>query len=302
MRRMKMERKRATMCKERREKIIGRMRGRLAVAGITALSGAVLFPIPVLANTGKEADCICETKCTDESVNEDCPVCREDPSLCQGTETPAEEPVEAATEAAAEEEEPEGPLTPDGNMTLVDDYGDHETSGKQFVTLTTKDGNYFYLIIDRDDSGNETVHFLNQVDEEDLLSLLDDDTAKEYRNAQKDTEPAAEDTAEEASTAASEPEVPDPSEAEPEETKKSGTPVGMLVLLVLIGFGAIGVYAWKKIGKPAKKDVHPDPDADYDESGEKDYVEELQDEDPKAGQDEGEEEDESEPDGKDDGA
>ena len=57
--------------------------------------------------------------------------------------------------------EPEGPLTTDGNMNLVDDYGSSNKSGKQFITMITKNGTYFYLIIDRDDSGNETVHFLN---------------------------------------------------------------------------------------------------------------------------------------------
>ena len=63
-------------------------------------------------------------------------------------------------------------LTPDGNLSLMDDIG--TTGGKQFITLQTKAGNTFYLIIDRDDEGEQTVHFLNQVDEADLMALTED--------------------------------------------------------------------------------------------------------------------------------
>ena len=45
-------------------------------------------------------------------------------------------------------------LTPEGNMTLVDDIGEEEDkSSQQFITLVTKAGNTFYLIIDRDKDG-----------------------------------------------------------------------------------------------------------------------------------------------------
>lgn len=68
-------------------------------------------------------------------------------------------------------------LTPSGNLTLVDDYGSRTGEGQQFVTLVSKAGNYFYLVIDRDEKGNENVHFLNQVDEADLFALMDEDEA-----------------------------------------------------------------------------------------------------------------------------
>ena len=79
------------------------------------------------------------------------------------------------------------PLTPTGNMTLVDDILQDESyvvqdkkvlKDKQFITVETKNGNYFYIIIDR--SGEtENIYFLNMVDESDLLALIDDGKAEQ---------------------------------------------------------------------------------------------------------------------------
>ena len=87
-------------------------------------------------------------------------------------------PVSAATSDVTSEDkkvQEKEPLTPEGNLTLVDDISGEVKDAKQFVTLVTKNGNYFYLIIDRDDEGKETVHFLNQVDEADLLALMEEE-------------------------------------------------------------------------------------------------------------------------------
>ncbi len=80
--------------------------------------------------------------------------------LPETTEAPAEVPEETE-EPTTGGMEPEGvPVTPQGNATLVDDFfGD-----KQLITVTTKAGNYFYILIDRANEDKETaVHFLNQV-------------------------------------------------------------------------------------------------------------------------------------------
>lgn len=96
-----------------------------------------------------------------------------------------EEYVQETTEPAAETTEPAqepttggSPLTPDGNMTLVDDIEGESTEDKQFITVVSKNGNYFYIIIDRAGDGENTVHFLNQVDEADLLALMEEGQAE----------------------------------------------------------------------------------------------------------------------------
>ena len=65
------------------------------------------------------------------------------------------------------------PLTPDGNLEIVDDIV-HED--KQFITVKSRSGAEFYIVIDRSrDSDN--VYFLNQVDDVDLFALLEEDSA-----------------------------------------------------------------------------------------------------------------------------
>lgn len=71
-------------------------------------------------------------------------------------------------------------LVPDGNMTLVTDITGDAASTKEFLTVTSKNGNYFYIIVDRSKKGENTVHFLNQVDEYDLLALLSEEEIQEH--------------------------------------------------------------------------------------------------------------------------
>lgn len=76
--------------------------------------------------------------------------------LPETTEAPLPEETEEPTTGGIEME-PEGvPVTPKGNAALVDDFfGD-----KQLITVTTKAGNYFYILIDRANENKETsVHF-----------------------------------------------------------------------------------------------------------------------------------------------
>ena len=70
----------------------------------------------------------------------------------QVKEKETEEPVKS------EDNEKSEPITPDGNLTLVDDFSGKETEAKQFITLVTKDGNYFYLVIFLEASFTNSCH------------------------------------------------------------------------------------------------------------------------------------------------
>ena len=159
-------------------------------------------------------------------------------------------------------------LTPDGNLSLVDDYGNPTGEGQQFITLVTKAGNYFYLIIDRNEKGEETVHFLNMVDERDLLTLMEDDDAATYQEKlaeEQAAREAAEKAAEEAAQAAAEAE-----RARQEEQKSTNMLPLLLVVMVLAGAG--GGWFYLQTRKKQTSNT-PDPDADYEdeEDEEEDY-------------------------------
>ena len=103
----------------------------------------------------------------------------------EGEAAPVEQPV--LPEVVEEDvvtvtDEESGALTPGGNLTLVDDYHTNysDGSGQQFITLVSKSGNTFYLVIDRNSKGAQTVHFMNLVDEADLLALMEEEDADAY--------------------------------------------------------------------------------------------------------------------------
>ena len=189
----------------------------------------------------------------------------------EGEAAPVEQPV--LPEVVEEDvvtitDETSGALTPEGNLTLVDDYHTNysDGSGQQFITLVSKSGATFYLVIDRNSKGAQTVHFMNLVDEADLLALMEEEAADAY-TAEKEAAAQAEldrlKAEEEAKKAEEEAATAEP----PKENKITKIASGFLGVVILIAMATgCGFYAFtkQKQKKQAEKEAL-DPDANYTE-------------------------------------
>lgn len=151
------------------------------------------------------------------------------------------------------------PLTPDGNMELVDDVT-QESDGKQFITVQSKNDNTFYIVIDRDKDG-DNVYFMNLVDEADLMALTEDGeiTAKctcktrcEAGNVDA-TCPVCKNNMTECTGEEQEKEIEATTELaakEAEKTESKGSVAPILVLLLIVVLGAGGAVYYLKFRKP----------------------------------------------------
>ncbi|RBP58436.1 uncharacterized protein DUF4366 [Alkalibaculum bacchi] len=196
------------------------------------------------------------------------------PLIPEETETPQSDPVS---------------LTPDGNLTLVDDISEEEAEDKQFVTLVSKNGNYFYLVIDRA-GDKENVYFLNLVDEADLLALIEGETPQQPQVSQvcnctdlcedgkvdpncslcrndltkctgKTTSPAP---------------APEPTE---EKTNNAGS---ILIILLIVGIAGGGFYYFKVLknkGNTKGNTLLEEYDFEDEDDFEDEYEYEIEDED-----------------------
>ena len=166
-------------------------------------------------------------------------------------------------------DETSGALTPEGNLTLVDDYHTDysDGSGQQFITLVSKSGATFYLVIDRNAKGQQTVHFMNLVDEADLLALMEEDAADAY-TAEKEAAAQAEQdrlkAEEEAKKAAEEAASGEEQPKENKVTKIASGFLGVVVLIALAAGGGFYAFTKQKQKKQAEKEAL-DPDANYTE-------------------------------------
>lgn len=147
-------------------------------------------------------------------------------------------------------------LTPTGNAQLLDDVTDNENL--QFITVTARDGNVFYFVIDHG-AESENVYFLNVVDEADLNALIEKEETEvpEEPVPEPDTKKPDEDL------------VPI-EDVEPE--KPEGNNIGLIIILVIAVAAGIGGYYYKVI-LPKKKLKDADDIEDFDFGDEDDELE-----------------------------
>lgn len=161
--------------------------------------------------------------------------------------------ADSGTSDSVQADSGNGVLTPSGNLSLVDDVSDADAEKMDFMTVTSKDGHVFYIVIDHN-AASQNVYFLNQVDESDLMALMSDQDKEALKTNKGESESA---DAEEVVK----PTVRDTSEVSPDasktsqktETKKNAINSNMILAAVLgiIGLIVIAAYYFLKI-KPGK--------------------------------------------------
>ena len=135
--------------------------------------------------------------------------------------------------ATVEKETDTTPLTPEGNSNLQDDSN---SKNKEFITVQTKNGNYFYLVIDKDRADNNA-YMLSQIDEGDLKEFLE-----EEEKAETEPEPVVTTVPEESTL----------EEPEPEKQEPKGGMNGMTFLILAAAAGG-GAFYYFKVLKPKQE-------------------------------------------------
>jgi hypothetical protein len=185
-----------------------------AIAVVTILGTSTMaYAKPPDAET--DYQCECETECT------------------------------AAQSEAEPEPTPTPPpqtLTPQGNLTLVDDFEGELAQDKQFITVITRNGHFFYIVIDRAGE-RHNVHFLNQVDEYDLWAILNEEAPR----------PAP--TVPDPPTPVPEPDTNPDVDTEPEQEEQNSGAGGLILMILLVGAIGGGAFYYFKIMKPKQGNV-----------------------------------------------
>ena len=169
-----------------------------------------------------------------------------------------------------------------GNASLIKEEDIiYESEKMQFISVTTKDGDVFYILINYSaEDGEDNVYFLNKVDDFDLYSLLyadDEDSDKSVDSAEQaslyaDAASNGHSKNPEATESESSEETSTENEAQPAKHGPMNNSILLVGGIAVLGVIAFVIFMIKtgKLGGKKKKTEEPD---DFEEDDYQDYGE-----------------------------
>lgn len=139
-------------------------------------------------------------------------------------------------------------FTTPGNGEVKDDITDDST--KEFLTVTTKNNNTFYIVIDRS-ATSQNVYMLSQIDENDLSEFLDKDSTAAVVTPQPDTSKVVLDET-------NNEDVDKEATVDPEKTSSAKSNMGAMATILILALGGVTAYYYFKIYKPKKEEEEDD--------------------------------------------
>ena len=158
---------------------------------------------------------------------------------------------------------------PEGNATIIEDVS-ADVVDRQFIAIQSKNGNTFYIVIDKDSKGKENVYFMNLVDEYDMLAFAEDFpegvTVETPNGEQVEPVTDAEGNIIENPDDTSEGEKDDKSEKNEGEGGGNSTLLILVGVLALAGGGAFYYFkVYKAKPKAPKQSLYDEDEEEYEE-------------------------------------
>lgn len=228
---------------------------KLAAALVTSFALLCCFPATVFAYSDESSNIV--------SDSEEADVTAEEPVIDRGETT-----------------EEGNPFTVDGNGQLQDQAD--SSQNKIFYTITTKNNNTYFLIIDKDRSSNN-VYMLSMIDDADLAEFTENTSAEENPDSLLTeeepliTESGTSKTENEESstdTGTSEQDLPT-EETEPAEAEKNTISPIMVLLIAILAVGVVAGYYILKI-RPKKELEEEEDETAYGGEDQPDDEEEIE--------------------------
>ena len=259
--------------------------GLIAVFASTLMACGSATPAFAQANPDAEQSAVTVEETSDSTGSDT----NSDSSAESGTGSTVQSDGTDSTDSTDSTRDVSGALTPDGSLTLVDDVDDEDAENMQFMTVNTRDGSYYYIIIDRSGS-DDNVYFLNAVDAADLMNVMTDEEKEELaESASSETEDSSTDIItptlidDDSESGGDATETEDNKDVDSEMQNKAGTALPMLGVFAFIGALIAGAYYLLKIKleKEQAKDV--DEDREFYDDDEYENEDEWLDEDDEDG-------------------